>query len=86
MDKEICEVKHANVEEHLQANDSRLDKHDEEIKALQIGQATTNTHMDDICNKLDKLVDAIYDVIKSTVGGIVVVGVGFIIWYIQGLD
>lgn len=85
MEKAMCDLKHANVEEHLQANDNRLDKHDEEIKALQIGQATTNTHVDDICIKLDKLIAAIYDVIKSTIGGIIVVGVGFIVWYIQKL-
>lgn len=85
MDRELCELKHASVDDRVENAESRLDKHDEEIKALQLGQTATNTRMDNVCDKLDKLINAIYDVTKTIVGGVIVVGVGFIIWYIQKL-
>ena len=85
MDIELCALKHASVDERVDNAECRLDRHDEEIKALQLGQTATNTRMDNVCDKLDKLIDAIYDVTKTTVGGVIVVGVGFIIWYIQKL-
>lgn len=76
MERTACDYKHNII-------DKRLDSHEERLGKLEIGQGETNTRMDNICDRLDCLIDALYDIIKSMIGGIVVLGVGFIIWYIQ---
>lgn len=83
MENEVCKLKHEAVDERLRLNDRRLDNHGERIDKLEQGQAELSTIMINLCKKVDKLIDVLYDIIKSTVGGIIVIGVGFIIWYIQ---
>lgn len=85
MEQEVCDLKHVSIDKHSELVDKRLDNHSKRLDKLEIGQTATNTRMDNVCDKLDKLVDAIYDVLKSTVGFVIVTGVLFIIWYIQGL-
>lgn len=76
MEQTACDYKHNVI-------DKRLDNHEERLGKLEISQKETNTRMDNICDRLDKLIDALYDIIKSMVGGIIVLGIGFIVWYIQ---
>lgn len=81
----VCDLKHEQIDKHSELVDKRLDNHGERLDKLEIGQTATNTRMDNVCDKLDKLADAIYDVLKSTAGFIIITGVLFIIWYIQKL-
>lgn len=85
MEQELCRLKHESIDKHLETNDKRLDNHGDRIDKLEQGQSELTTHLSDLCKKLDRLIDVLYDIIKSTVGGIIVLGVAFIIWYIQKL-
>lgn len=85
MDTEICKLKHDSIDAHLKQHDELLDKHGIEIEALKLNQNSTNTKLDNICDKLDGLIAAIYDFIKAAVLGICGIGITFIIWYIQSL-
>lgn len=76
MEKEVCVLKHDTIDKILDNHEGRLDK-------LETSSTALNIQMKNMCNKLDKLIDALYDIIKSIVGGIIVLGIGFIIWYIQ---
>lgn len=85
MDIEICKLKHDAIDAHLKQHDELFDKNREEMEALKLNQNTTNTNLDNICKKLDKLVAAIYDFIKAAILGVCGAGITFIIWYIQSL-
>lgn len=83
MEKDICNVKHEALDKFLDATDRILESHEERLSKLELSSTALNTQMKNMCNKLDKLINALYDIIKSMVGGIIVLGIGFIIWYIQ---
>ncbi len=85
MEKDICNVKHEALDKFLDATDKILGSHEERLSKLELSSTALNTQMKNMCNKLDKLINALYDIIKSMVGGIIVLGIGFIIWYIQKL-
>jgi len=83
MEKDICNVKHEVLDKFLDATDKILESHEERLSKLELSSTALNAQMKNMCNKLDKLINALYDIIKSMVGGIIVLGIGFIIWYIQ---
>jgi len=85
MEKEICDMKHEALDKFLNATDEILDSHEERLSKLEAHQIKTNTQLNNLCDRMDKLIDAIYSILKSSIGSIIVIGIGFIIWYIQKL-
>lgn len=85
MENEVCNLKHDTIDKYFESTDRILISHEERLDKLETAQAETNVRMDNVCNRLDKLIDALYDVFKPAIGAIVVMGLGFIIWYIQKL-
>lgn len=80
---ETCELKYDAIDEKVRKHDDILEVHTNEITALKLGQNTTNVKLDAVCDKLDKLISAIYDASKTIIGSLIAVGLGFIVWYIQ---
>jgi uncharacterized coiled-coil protein SlyX len=73
----------------------RLNDHGERLRALEIKDATQNAKIDSLCEKLEKLSDdikALVEFMKAILwktiggmGGLLVIFLGFFVWYVQNL-
>ena len=81
MEQEICVLKHKEIDKHFELVDEKLKEHGGRLDKNDIGQATTDTVVKNLCEQIKDLVN----VIKWLIGGMVASGLGFIVWYVQNL-
>lgn len=97
--EQLCAEKHKNIETKFEVNDKRLHNHGDRLDKLEGGQVRTETIVNNLCEQIKQLIEAMQSqqkeqkecrhvVFKTTLsiaGTIILVLVGFVIWYIQSL-
>ena len=78
---DICAEKHKRVDERLDANERRLDDHDDRIDNLEKYQSRAEVQVKNLCKQIESLVKAIWWAISITITSLL----GFFIWYIQNI-
>jgi len=81
VNEELCEEKHKNINERLNANDDRLNGHSHRLDKLEQRGASVDTKIEQLCKQIESLISTI------KWAGILMITtlLGFFIWYIQSI-
>lgn len=84
--REVSEKEHTRVDERLNHHERWLGEHEGKIDTLIKSDATNTNEIKNLCNGLDKQSQAIGNQTKAIWGlvvSILLVLVGFFVWYVQ---
>ena len=86
MDPILCEERHKAINEKFQRHEKVLEEHDEKIDTLTKSDATNTSEIKHLCTsiedqnkKIGKLTNSIWGLVVS----VMLVLIGFFIWYVQ---
>lgn len=76
---EVCEKEHTRVNERLDHHERWLGEHEKKIDTLEKSDATNTNEIKNLCNRIGSQTTAIWGLVSA----ILMVLVGFFIWYVQ---
>lgn len=82
-DQTLCKEIHKNIDAKLDVHDKRLDNHGERLDKMENNQIRAEVMIQNLCEQIKALVGIIKTVFLGGGGTLIVLGLGFIIWYIQ---
>lgn len=77
----LCDLKHTQIDQHLEGLDKITEEHNVRIRALEKSQVKTDTVVTNLCKKMDTFMS----IMLGCTGTLLAVLVGFFIWYIQNI-